>query len=395
MPSSAVVGVLFAILSIIYLASAPPLLPHHIDPLTNTLTAWNVANEGSFYLDRWEAVTGPEFYAQSNQIIRGEGRPVSKYPPGSALLAVPLYLVFDGLSTIVANFPTGTGEIATAEMSLPALWPSVIVGAATTAGAVAVLFLTFETLVSRSRALVAATAIGLGTSLWTIASQALWQHGPAALAIAIGLWALAQDRMWLAGVALAPLLVIRPQAALAIATSGLLLSVIRRTLRPAIALGVPASLGVAAYLGFNTAVFGEILPEGAGGYAVTADVATGGRIDALRSAFFDRYRGVFVYSPFTLLPMPGLVRNARAVPDWAWASLVGGALLLVFQVRPGDFSGGVGFFGYRYPIEALVFASPALVAASVAWVGNSIWRQRVAVLLIALGIAIHAVGALT
>lgn len=388
-------SVVFAIAVLLYLLSAPPLLPHHIDPLTNTLTAWNLANEGTFYLDRWESVTGEDFYAQSNQIVTGRDRPISKYPPGAAILAAPIYAIFDDLDSVVVNYPTGSGDTASTKMDLPGLWPSAVVGALTTAGAVALLFSTFDRLVTRDAALIAAGAVGLGTSLWTIASQALWQHGPAALTIATGLWALSQDRLWLAGFAISPLLLIRPQAAIAIAVLGIFLSALRRSLMPAIALGLPATIGAALYLGFNVVAFGERLPTAAGGYAASIDGPSSRRFEALYRAFVDRYRGVFVYSPFTALAVPGLLGRRRAVPDWAWASLAGAAVLFLFQIRAGDFSGGVGFFGYRYPIEPLVFASPALLAAAVAWIGDSVWKKRLAFALVGLGVAVHAVGAFT
>jgi hypothetical protein len=80
-------------LFLIFFITADRTLPFDQDPFANVFTAWSLATDGDVYLDEFDKVTGPEFFADVNQLMRGRGRPVSKYPPGAALLAAPLYLL--------------------------------------------------------------------------------------------------------------------------------------------------------------------------------------------------------------------------------------------------------------------------------------------------------------
>ena len=77
-------------------------------------------------------------------------------------------------------------------------------------------------------ALLAATTYGLGTSVWSTASLAIWTHTPAVLGFAVALWALTAGRAGLAGVAAAAACFARPATAPAAALLGLYL--LHRTL---------------------------------------------------------------------------------------------------------------------------------------------------------------------
>ena len=62
------------------------------------------------------------------------------------------------------------------------------------------------------------------------------------------------------------------------------------------------------------------------------------------------------------------------------------------QFQANRLSGGEGFFGYRYPLEALAASAPLLVIAAYAWIGDDERRRRMAVAFAVLSIAMHAFG---
>jgi alpha-1,2-mannosyltransferase len=71
-------------------------------------------------------------------------------------------------------------------------------------------------------------------------------------------------------------------------------------------------------------------------------------------------RGVLVWTPIVLLLLPALVRSWGSLPDWSRSLLVGGLLYTVTQAGMMTFTGGFGFYGYRYGLEFLACATPAL-----------------------------------
>ena len=91
-----------------------------------------------------------------------------------------------------------------------------------------------------------------------------------------------------------------------------------------------------------------------------SDLATTCR--TLFDALFSRQVGVFVWSPFLLVLLPGIRAGWRAAPSWARGSALGGILYLLVQYKANRATGG-DFVGYRYPLEALVAMAPVLFLA--------------------------------
>ena len=62
-------------------------------------------------------------------------------------------------------------------------------------------------------------------------------------------------------------------------------------------------------------------------------------------------RGVLVWSPVALLLLPARARSWRDIPDWSRSLLVGGLVYTVVGAAIATFTGGDGFYGYRYGLE--------------------------------------------
>ena len=71
-------------------------------------------------------------------------------------------------------------------------------------------------------------------------------------------------------------------------------------------------------------------------------------------------RGILVWTPVVLLLLPALVRSWRDLPDWSRSLLAGGLLYTLASCAMNTFTGGDGFYGYRYGLEFLACATPAL-----------------------------------
>src|SRR5690606_24249235 len=77
-------------------------------------------------------------------------------------------------------------------------------------------------------------------------------------------------------------------------------------------------------------------------------------------ALFDPRRGLLLWAPFLILLFPLGFAARKSMPDRASAAAVGGLIYLLIQLRANRFSGGDGYFAYRYPLEALTAAGPWL-----------------------------------
>ncbi len=75
-------------------------------------------------------------------------------------------------------------------------------------------------------------------------------------------------------------------------------------------------------------------------------------------------RGIFVWTPATLLLLPALVRSWRRLPDWSTSLVWGGLAYTVMQGVLNRFWGGDVFYGYRLGLEMLACAAPALALSA-------------------------------
>jgi alpha-1,2-mannosyltransferase len=381
----------------LYLLTATWTLPYHIDPFSNILPAWNIAETGSFHLDEHTQLADPDYVRNIAWIAPAKDSVASQYPPGAALLAAPLYAVWpeDAVTRTVAG--ENNPDAAPVAVLVPPLGPAAIVAAVAVAAAMGFLALAFLTLGGSSRmALVAAYVAGLGTSAWSVAADKLWQHGPAMMWIALGI-VLAAARPLGSGLAFGFAVLTRPPTALIPAAIGIYRTWKERTLRPGLLIGIGATAGLATFLVYNKAIFGSFsFSAGYGTFfqdeALSTDLV--GYARNVLGGAFSPANGFLIWSPFLLVLLPGLRSAWQVAPSWVRGSALGGMLYLLLQYKANRYSGGSGFFAYRYPLEALTAAAPLLYLSFREWVAKRPGSTRVFVWLVGMSVAVHSLGAL-
>jgi alpha-1,2-mannosyltransferase len=388
--------VVMAPLFILYLATASRALPYHVDALTNALTAWELGSQGTVYVDESPELTAPGSFGDVAWFVRTPaGHVVSQYPPGAALIAAPLYRLYPS-SHVARIAGNNNPDIPGVTVQLPSLVPAAVAAALATAVAIALIALTLLEFVPSRSAVAGAYIAGLGTGAWAVASNALWQHGPAMLWIAFALYLTARRHLLGAGSAFGMAILTRPPLALVAAAVGLTVGLSRRSMKPVLTIGVGSSIGLGALVAYNWVVFGTPSISGGYGGGFTSNAlhsSLGWYLQNILGSLVDPARGLLVWAPFLIILIPGLRKGRRAAPAWAKGAAVGGLLYLLLQLKANRFSGGGGFFAYRYPLEALTAAAPLLAYTWRDWVSKTPLRRRLFWGSVVLSIVGQALGA--
>lgn len=375
----------------LYLATATTHLPYQIDALTNALSAWDITARHSVYFnDKPELAESASFGNIAWFVQTPRGDIVSQYPPGAALFAAPFYL-FDTSTTESSLRGDNDPAAPSVTMQFPSLVPASTAAALATAVAVGLLVLVFFDYVRPSVAIAGGFVAGLGTGAWSVASDALWQHGPAMLWLALAFLLTSKHRYTWAGLAFGLAILTRPPLAIVAAAVGLAAWLGTKSIRSLVAIGTGSGLGLGAVVVYNWAVFGT--PSVSGGYgSVFTETAIhsslGWYLRNLLGALVDPEHGLLIWAPFLLVLIPGLVKAWRAAPPWARGGALGGLLYLLVQLKANRFSGGGGHFAYRYPLEALTAAAPLLLLSWRDWVRGIPLARR----LFAGGVTLAIVG---
>ena len=368
----------FIPLALIYIATASYGLGYHIDAFTNAVTGWHLGMTGSVILPDYEEATLPEQVGNIAWIIESPRGPVSQYPPGAAALSAPLYRLWNEPLTpaVIGGFNNPDAEPI--PLGFPSLTPATIAAALASAAAMGFVAATIPYAGgSRYQAVITGYVGGLATTMWAVASDALWQHGPASMWVALAIFLVARSNLAWAGAAFGAAVLTRPHLAFIAAVLGIFLIVSHRSIAPAIKIGAGSLLGLGGLLWYNWWVWGT--PTVTGGYGegrigqvLSGDI--GAYVQNIVGAVIDPFHGLLPYSPFLLLLLPGLREAWRHAPDWAKGASIGGIIYLLVQLKANRFSGGEGFVGYRYPLEALTAAAVLLAISYQQWVS---WRTMV------------------
>jgi len=159
--------------------------------------------------------------------------------------------------------------------------------------------------------------------------------------------------------------------------------------------GFGSSFGLVALIAYNWVVFG--VPSVSGGYgdAFTSRAihsSIGWYLSNVGGALVDPARGLLVWAPFLIVLSPGLLRGWKTAPAWARGAAIGGLLYLLLQLKSNRFSGGSGFFAYRYPLEMLMASAPLLFLAWRHWTTETAIRRHLFRLAAALAVVGQALG---
>jgi hypothetical protein len=213
----------------------------------------------------------------------------SIFPPGIAFLAFPFFLPFvlAGADPLNLGLLVRVGHVAAATIEV-----------------IATLFLwsLLRRFTSARWSLALVLLYFLGTSVRTVAAQALWQHAGVHLAIAIALWLVFQTRpvaLWrelAAGVALGYGSVVRQTTAL------LVPFVPAARVRATVIAIAGAAIGVIPLLAYNAIAFGNPLEQGYGTKPFDTSPLVG-----LYGLLLSPSRGLFVYEPFMVFAFATIV----------------------------------------------------------------------------------------
>jgi len=320
-------------------------------------------------------------------IQRVNGHYLSSYPLLPGLLAVPVYampvVLLGGDSWVLVNV-------------LAKLTASLIA-----ALSVALVYLAAARLGPNAVAVAVALIYALGTSAWSIASQGLWGHGPAALFLAASLACLlhADERPWLLDAAgLATGLMLASRLITVFMAAALLGSALGDDRRRGARALCWCALAAGPFLAYNLWTFGSL----EGGYArMLGDFKSEGFSgtwatppwQGLAGLLVSPSRGLFVYSPILLATGLGIGPALRQGPHrrlFAWlAGGLGGSLAMLSTYS-------LWFAGISFGPRLLTDFMPAVVLFLVpAW--RTLEGRRslaaVATVLFGVSVGVQAVGA--
>jgi hypothetical protein len=165
----------------------------------------------------------------------------------------------------------------------------------------------------------------------------------------------------------------------------------------AVALGAPAVVALAGVVAYNDWAFGR--PTISGGYGAGFGDRLQGQspleyLGNVVDMSVSPQNGLFFWSPIVLVACLGLPAVWRDLPEWVRQSSIAGLVYLLVHLRLNRASGGLPY-DYRYPLESLALALPALVLATRALVARRAWGQRAVILTVGISLLLQGAVATT
>lgn len=288
---------------------------------------------GDADLSRYERVSRPGYFTRQ----RGE-QLYSIYGTGISVVAAPAYAV-------LARTDASEG-VRHAAGAIPFV-----------AAAIVLMYVLLSRMFDPMLAAAGALVFGFGTTMWPLASMALYQHGPVAMFQVLGLMGLFSDKQRapaLAGFGFAAAVFIRPTTAIPFALVGLYY--LTRGKRPTIGYALGAVVPLAGMVIQNRWLWESWLT---GGYAQSGIGFNADMPRALWGLTFGWWRGIFVYSPILLMGLVGFVMALRRLKGAIEPRLVvlgvSSVATILFYSKWTTWWNGLNQFGYRYLLDAVPF----------------------------------------
>ncbi|MBP6217348.1 MAG: hypothetical protein KA436_02035 [Oligoflexales bacterium] len=297
----------------------------------------------------------------------------STFGPGSALAAAPFFAIAHLFMNDLEGRPAW-------------LWYGAKVIASLFVAASAVfVFLSCLNFFSKGQSALVGLAYGLGTSVWSVSSQILWQQTPSLFFLSLGMYLLSALnpsglRLALGGMAFGSAFAVRPLDGLFGAVFFMFCLITRRRRAWFYVLG---SLVPILYLLFyNFRSFGQIFSFGqleigkavALGKTGSSDVWQTPLWEGLSGLLFSPGRGLFLFTPTACFGFWGLWRSLRVQSNSFFkASSVGVVLMLILAAKWFDWWGG-WTYSYRPILAGMPFL--AVLAGSTLSALNSKFLLR-------------------
>jgi hypothetical protein len=291
------IGLLFVGLLTPYLLSGNNV---PIDSKWSLYTAMSIWREGNTNLDEYQPLIDEVHESYPLETI--EGHIYSIYPLGAPLAALPFVIALDTLSG---------GQLSTSmQHTLPGEAERLVASCLVAMTGV-LLYGIARLSLRRRESLFLAVIFGLGTSAWSVASRALWQHGPSMLWLTATLYLLLLARrrpavIQLTGLTLALAYVTRPTNSISILLVSIYVLVFYRKYLVGYLAG--ALLVAVPFAAFNDSVYGAPLSNYYRAYQEFSFDTLG---EALLGQWVSPARGLLVFSPVLIFSLAGMALKVR------------------------------------------------------------------------------------
>jgi hypothetical protein len=353
------------------------------DSLPTRVLPFSILREGNLNLD--EFAWSPRSDGRLPYYVRRDGEHVySVSTIGTALVVTPLYVL--PAWWLAAN---GVGyDDVRARVVIVVM--ERIAAALLTALSASVLFVVLCRLTTHRWALALTLIYALGTSSWSISSQALWPHALSELCLVVLTAILlspapSRTGLIMAGLVVAAMVANRPQMAV-FALPALLFLWQHRRRQMLWFVAIPLVAGV-LLLAYNVAVFSNPI----GGYGSLRHF-DGSLSEGLFGLTVSPNRGLLIYTPIMLFALWGAVQVWRVstAPPWLRWLTVGVVLHVLVHAKFDEWWAGYAY-GPRYFTDVLPALTIFLVYGLVPFCRTAVMRAVVAVLAL-YGIGIQAIG---
>ncbi len=385
------------------------------DSRWSILTAYSLIEHGTGQLDEYRnQIESEPTYAYAIEVHNGHL--YSFFPIGPSLVAIPFVMLVDAvLENIVPRLEwleqplrsyadhlrrsSPTPDFNVQPLRSIDIYPLVefLIASIITALSVALAFPMFSEIIAERYALFLAFVLAYCTSMWSIVSRSLWQHGPSILMLVATMYVLERAKrqpVWIcaAGLTLAFAYVSRPTNSLTIAVVTLWVvakhpKYIPGYLASALTIAIP-------FLLYNQITYGNWLPS----YYQPQRLGSPDFLQALLGHLISPGRGLFIFSPVLAFGVLGAVvkvwRKSFHGLDIVWATVIVLHWLVIsaFKHWWGGFTFGPRLFSDTLPMW-VYFMAPALEQITRA---SGIHRKVIMTLLataVAISFAIHYQGA--
>ncbi|GAK51012.1 putative membrane protein [Candidatus Moduliflexus flocculans] len=392
-----VFGVIFSAVLITHFFFSPITTP--FDSRWTLHTTVSLLQEGNADLDEYRhALRANDFYS----IEQIDGHAYTKYPIGASLVALP----FMALITPALEIGLNTDIETVLNRALPDGIEKGIASCVVALIALLLFRISEMSGVKFGYSLLLVGIFAFGTSAWSTASRALWQHTPSMLMLTLIVYVLLRARIapttpnWiiaLLGLPVAFSFVIRPTNSIVVLViSAYMLFAHRKAFFAYCTWGLNAA---APFIWYNLHTHHAILPS----YYLTSshfDDPKTPFFEALAGILISPSRGLFIYSPILLFALYGIALKIRArrwnVLDSAAAAMIAlhTLLLTLFPCWWGGHSYGPRLFCDMIPLFCY-FLIPLFLQPPTPQTLTRQFRVALFAALLAISVLIHARGVMT